>query len=288
MRSRNIKPDLWKDPELAELPLEARYLFPGLWCMADCEGRLEDVPKRIKAEIYPYDESISAGRVHELLQLLADGGFIIRYLSGIRSYIQIRNFLRHQNPHKNERDKGSQIPEPAADDLVPKKSVQVPNKSEPIPINSVQDPSQDGTARADSLFLIPDSGFPQTDTLNRVSVQIAKPKTKPPTMSGRFQEFWARYPGKKLGQDRSAGMWAHFVTVENEDQVFACLDRYVASAEVARGAIMNPERWLSAANADNWQSDWPRAQTRDSPKLGFADGVTQLIQERIERGEKPW
>jgi len=33
----------------------ARLLYPGLWMLADREGRLEDRPLRIKAEILPYD-----------------------------------------------------------------------------------------------------------------------------------------------------------------------------------------------------------------------------------------
>lgn len=152
MRARNIKPDLWKDVALADLPIEARYLFPALWCMADCEGRLEDIPKRIKVEVYPYDDPISSARVNELLQLLAEGGFICRYEVDRRNYIQIRNFVKHQNPHKNEREKGSQIPVPPA-------ARAVPINSGPVPINSEQVPFEDGTARADSLLLIPDSGL---------------------------------------------------------------------------------------------------------------------------------
>jgi len=55
-RARNIKPGFFMDDVLAEIEPLGRILFAGLWCIADREGRLEDRPKRIKAEVLPYDE----------------------------------------------------------------------------------------------------------------------------------------------------------------------------------------------------------------------------------------
>ena len=67
-RSRNIKPGFFLNDELAECDPLARLLFAGLWCIADREGRLEDRPKRIKAEVLPYDDC----DVDELLNQLAE------------------------------------------------------------------------------------------------------------------------------------------------------------------------------------------------------------------------
>ena len=39
-----------------ECSMSARLLFVGLWTIADRNGRLEDRPKRIRAELFPYDE----------------------------------------------------------------------------------------------------------------------------------------------------------------------------------------------------------------------------------------
>ena len=97
-RSRNIKPGFFLNDDLAECDPLARLLFAGLWCIADREGRLEDRPKRIKIEVLPYDNC----DVDELLNQLAKQGFILRYEVGGNRYIQIVNFLKHQNPHKNE------------------------------------------------------------------------------------------------------------------------------------------------------------------------------------------
>lgn len=98
MRARNIKPGFWKNEELAEIPYEARLLFIGLWAMADREGRLEDRPKRIRAEIFPFD-SIN---VEKLLDVITLRDFILRYTINEKPYIQIINFNKHQNPHPHE------------------------------------------------------------------------------------------------------------------------------------------------------------------------------------------
>lgn len=104
-RIRTIKPDFFKDEKLAELSLAHRYLFEGLWTLADREGRLEDRPRYIKVEIFPYDKI----EVDNLLNDLHSRGFIIRYLANGRNYIQIVNFSKHQRP--NSREAESVIPE---------------------------------------------------------------------------------------------------------------------------------------------------------------------------------
>ena len=56
-RARNIKPSFFTNDVLAEIDPLGRLLFIALWTMADREGRLEDRPKRIKAEALPYDDA---------------------------------------------------------------------------------------------------------------------------------------------------------------------------------------------------------------------------------------
>lgn len=97
-RSRNIKPAFFKNETLAECAPLARLLFAGLWCLADRVGRLEDRPKRIRAEILPYDD----GCVDDILNELHNAGFILRYGVGEKRYIQVVNFGKHQNPHCKE------------------------------------------------------------------------------------------------------------------------------------------------------------------------------------------
>ena len=98
-RSRNIKPGLFKNADLAECSIWARYVFCGLWTLADREGRLEDRPKQIKGELLPYDGQ----DVEPLLAELHQRKFLVRYQNSDGSFIQISKFLKHQSPHYSEK-----------------------------------------------------------------------------------------------------------------------------------------------------------------------------------------
>lgn len=90
-RIRSIKPGFFKDEDLSELPIVARYIFSGLWCQADREGRLEDRPKLLKLEIVPWDDV----DMDAILNMLTPH-FITRYVVDGKKYIQINNFTKHQ------------------------------------------------------------------------------------------------------------------------------------------------------------------------------------------------
>ena len=114
MRTRLIKPGFFRNEELAELPIRTRYLFAGLWCIADREGRLVDKPKRILTDVFPYDRTINDPEMDSMLQSLSDKNFILRYAAGGEKYIQIVNFHKHQHPH--EREMASTVPGPCQGD----------------------------------------------------------------------------------------------------------------------------------------------------------------------------
>ncbi|TCL76876.1 hypothetical protein EDC14_1001161 [Hydrogenispora ethanolica] len=106
MRARNIKPGFFKNDLLGEVDPLARLLYIGLWCLADREGRLADRPRKIRAEILPYDDCEVEGLLEELHRL----GFIRRYAVDGEWYIWIPAFRAHQNPHP--REAASVIPPP--------------------------------------------------------------------------------------------------------------------------------------------------------------------------------
>jgi len=151
-RARNLKPGFFKNEDLAECSPLARLLFAGLWCLADRAGRLEDRPKRIRAEILPYDD----GSVDDMLAELHRAGFILRYQVAEQRYIQVLNFTKHQNPHCREPE--STIPAPGEHSA---STMQEPCSSG---ASMEQAPEEHGTGPADSLNLIPDSLNPTTAT----------------------------------------------------------------------------------------------------------------------------
>lgn len=105
-RIRTIKPAFFTNDEVAQCHPLTRILFIGLWTQADKEGRLEERPVRIKAELMPIDDC----DIVKMLAELEAQSLIIRYAIGKRNYIQIANFKKHQRPHPKEPP--SEIPEP--------------------------------------------------------------------------------------------------------------------------------------------------------------------------------
>ena len=143
-RSRNIKPSLFKNELLGEADPLLTILFTGLWCLADRDGKMEDRPKRIRAEIFPYRELTDFnGYLTQLEQL----GFIVRYSVDGVAVIQVMNFTRHQSPHNTER--ASELPE-----MPLKTPVCDMPKDEPLDNGSV---TVKESLIPDSGFLIPDS-----------------------------------------------------------------------------------------------------------------------------------
>jgi len=148
-RSRNIKPNFFANDELAEIDPLGRILFIGLWTIADFKGDLVWRERRIKALLLPYDEC----DIKELAISLDKYGFIRFYSDGEKIYLNVVNFDKHQNPHKNEKLKGSDIPKYSNDlsQLIDLKGLTINRDL------SGQKRNDSQTNPADSLNLIPDS-----------------------------------------------------------------------------------------------------------------------------------
>lgn len=151
-RTRLLKPSFFTNDALAECDPLTRILFAGLWCLADREGKLLDRPKRIKAELLPYDD----GDANVMLQSLSDKGFITRYEVSGENIISINNFYKHQHPHKTESEST------------------LPNNGE----TTVRQPLSNGGSRAltlnpsiDTLTLLPSAGLKE-NVLERKNIKL--------------------------------------------------------------------------------------------------------------------
>ena len=195
MRARNIKPGFFTNEDLAEVSIPARYLFAGLWCMADREGRLEDRPKRIKGEIFRFDSI----ETEPLLKELSAFHFIIRYEVDGRKFIWIPKFSSHQSPHYQE--KPSIIPPSQQeksfidDNKNPGKSFDDDNEN---PGKSFDDDSENPEQTPEKSFLkrgvispdslIPDSLIPDSQIQKRDSAKKPPHSTSP---SLDLPKMWA-------------------------------------------------------------------------------------------------
>ena len=97
-RTRQVKPELFKDTQFAKLSPYARLLYLSLPGVADREGRLLDDAQRIKTDTIPY-ESVD---MENLLEELSSAERIIRYQVDGGRYIQIVNWHDEQKPNPKE------------------------------------------------------------------------------------------------------------------------------------------------------------------------------------------
>lgn len=247
-RARNIKPGFFANEMLAECDPLARLLFAGLWCLADREGRLEDRPKRIRAEVLPYD----ACDPEELLTQLEKHGFILRYAREEQRFIQVLNFGKHQNPHIKEAK--STIPAPFSSDAETGDAQDVPTPSkEQAPdqhsAGTVQAPDENQKSRADSGFsdsLIPDSLIPCISVAIATGGQAANAEAvNPPKLTDPSEIIF----GYGLSMLTNAG------TAEKQARSFLGGLRKVHGdsvlvdklRECAKARPLQPLEWLAAA-----------------------------------------
>lgn len=237
-RSRNIKPSIMDNEELADLGALTRILFVYLWMLADREGRLEDRPKRIAAQALAYDRKAD---VNAMLADLQRCGFILRYVANATACIQILSFTKHQTPHGTERD--SSLPNTDGLYTVHKRGkngystgeLQLVNRV--LTVNSLSE----NTLNPDSGFLIPDSlipecgGRPPAHTVPEnflEAIKTLRPELDPEAVYRKFVEH-------KPEKQRSLTTWRQWIADERLSDKASLADpdsrKSIEDLGVARG-----------------------------------------------------
>ena len=178
-RTRQINPGFFTNDELADITPLGRLLFAGLWVIADREGRLEDRPKKIKAEILPYDNC----DVDDLLNQLQNAGFIKRYKVDIPrtdqgntmdtpkadvGIIQVVNFTKYQHPHRNE--SASTLPPPTAESRMESGSAEVESQEQTMDIpRTDQGNTMDAPRMPSSLYLVSSNSESNNNSLTCIN-----------------------------------------------------------------------------------------------------------------------
>lgn len=193
MRARSLKPSLFKNEILGSADPLLTILFEGLWCEADREGRLEDRPLRIKAEVFPYREGID---INSLLTWLESNEFIRRYKARGFAVIQVIKFLEHQRPHSNE--VASVLPSFDEAQREKEESTSNQGKKSAQPRKKALR-SDSGLLTPDSPSLTPDSGnHDASDDASSASPPVPDPVEQ---VFGHWQTEW-KHPSAKLDPKR--------------------------------------------------------------------------------------
>lgn len=224
-RSRNIKPGFFTNDALAELPALTRLLFVGIWTLADREGRLEDRPKKIKAECMPYDDLDA----EKAIQSLADAGFLQRYEVGGVRCILVVTWGKHQNPHIKEQPSLLPAPEKHGASTV-----------------QAQDKPDECTEVAG---LIPDSGFLIPDSLqNQSNLTVA------PAFPGEKQQLALVGPPEPP-EPKGPPDCPHLAILALWAEVLPALPQHMPAMWKGSRASHLRARWRETATEKGWQSE---------------------------------
>lgn len=294
-RSRNIKPGLFKNEILGESDPIHTIMFAGLWTLADKRGRLEDRPKRIKAEIFPYrfdlDPCLS-------LAWLNDNSFINRYSVDDEKYIQIVSWNEHQSPHHKEIE--SIIP--AFDE-----SNKEHTKQQVIHAQSKHGSSMDQACFKeiasfplipDSLNLIPDAGYP----IKSIGSSVDKPtQNKPNDYSEAFENAWKSYPNRAGANPkrRAYSAWsARLKAGDNAGAMLSGVSRYaefiMATGKESTEFVMQTATFFGPD--DHYLNDWAiparnehEAHQKSDRKLSAVDqaaAAAKRLTDRLDREQR--
>ncbi len=295
-RARNLKPGFFKNEDLAECDYPARLLFSGLWTLADREGRLENRPKRIKGEIFPFDTI----DVAPLLDELEKWDFIVRYQVAGVSIIQIVNFTKHQQPHGTEKDSelpdqvgmltvhtrgkngyatGEFVLEPyvatvksgnadgAASGVLTVKGQEQQQAEAGAPTVKEQG---DNTLNPESLLLNPESLHPPAP--KGVRRRAAKQPAEEPPGFTRFWTVWP--PGKrKEGRSKCAAVWVRDGLEAHADTILAHVEGKLRHTDWAHDNGNYVEGPIVYLNGQKWDGAELPGSARASTSVLFPGAI---------------
>lgn len=258
-RARNIKPGFFRNADLVELPYEARLLFIGLWTIADRSGRLEDRPKQIKMELFPAD-SIDCDALLSMLQSIK---MIERYEHGGARLIQVVNFDKHQNPHRDE--KASTLPDRNGH-IAEQSKAQCKHSA-----NNVQDETNKmaiglipSSLIPDPLLLIPDSGREEESKASAAPADAAPPapqkqKAKLATTLKTYLSRCRELGEKPVPEGHSIRKWARDAGITDEMLQIAWVKFKERYTEAEKGVAKSYKDWpghFATSVKDNWFGVW--------------------------------
>ena len=231
-RLRTLKPGFFLDELLAECDPLARLLYAGLWTIADRDGRLEDRPRRIKAECLPYDDCDA----DVLLEQLARRGFIVRYTIGEDRFIAVPTWSKHQHPHVKE--PASTIPAPGEHQLSMGPALDEPGCLLSLGSGSLSFGSG----------LVEEHGEQEEHLSSTATVPAAA--TYPPD----FEEWWENY-GRRGSKADALKFWKHWKQKGASDSdLLTAARNYIADCG-RRNRLVCDGRTFLAKDTNRW-AEW--------------------------------
>jgi len=251
MRIRTIKPEFFKDEELADLPAQTRLLFIGLWLMADRKGRLEDRPRLIKVELLPYEDV----NVDELLTVLDKEGFIKRYTVDDKAYIEVVNFKKHQRIMGKESEFETEIPAPETREKLGNTREKSGSTREKLG-NTREKSGSNGEALGNA---------------GREGKGRERKGDGHALLPSSFEQFWSSYP-RKIKKKETLLIWQRKNLDLKIEEILTGLNHYKQSEQWCRDGgkfIPHPTTWL---NGERWNDEILQKKTARAWKPDAVNG----------------
>lgn len=254
MPNRIIREGILDSREVNNLPESSEILYRRLMSIVDDFGRFEADPELIRARCFARQlERWPLERVTQCLSDISKTSLVTFYSVNGKNYLEFNKF--------NQRSRSAaKFPGPDDGQL------------------TVIWQSVAGINGGHTNLPSP-SPSPNNEYEQRFRTSNTKTRAN---SSKRFDEFWKLYPVKE-GEMACAGVWMGLVTVENEEQVFDCLGRYLASERCAN-APKNPNNWLHDCSRDGWKNEWPLAVKAKATSNGksqvqeMADAAREILE----------
>jgi hypothetical protein len=219
-RIRTIKPEFWSSGQVLECSPNARLLFLGMLNFADDEGRIQNSPKSLKAQIFPADPFTIADIEGMIVELSAND-LVMPYEVDGKRYLQITGWKKHQRIDK---------PQPPKHPPPPEHSPSVRRTFPPDRIGRDRSREEGKERKKDAA--------PNGAHSDELDLGRAEPSVDPPRASDAETDLFRR--GKEVLGDKAGGMIA---------QLLRAKDRNIALARAAieqASTKQNPREYIGA------------------------------------------
>lgn len=250
IRTRTVKGSFWSDEDIAELTPMTRFVFIGLFAVADREGRFPDRARKVKRLLFPGDNI----DVEEAMGALEMAGFLVRYVVNGLKLVQIRNFKKHQNVHPSE-----------AKSTLPGPPTQVGSKLGPTEIQLEKGPIQresrsEPSEPSEPSTKVHTQGTAVRETAPPVPTPPARVSEPPAPKPGTNAEIESRWNAamQGFGLKLHAGQAGYHVAQklynesESDDEARAVAKHFAGT--LSAGITKNPHKFVAdyAIRKANW------------------------------------
>ena len=230
LRIRTIKPEFWRSRDVAELTIEDRLLFIGLWSYVDDNGVGRGDMADVIADLFAADMFANpretVARVSRGVANLADKGMIRHYQVDGRPYVEIVRWRDHQRIDKPGKPRYPHYDADSRD-----------CRETPAPPRETVAP---GTG---------EQGNRGTGEQGIKNSSRAASSPRPSGDSPEFVEFWATYPRRSdKGHARTA--WAKAVRKADPETITAGAARFRDDPNREEKYTPLAATWL---NGERWE-----------------------------------